>query len=216
MRLRLRPPAGETNVVLAGFDSIEAAARVAGAGTGVVAAELFGNSEMEMVIDHSGLVAPIERHPWYLIVEVEADPADALDLPEDAVVGPSLWPYRDGITEAIASLGVIHKFDVVVPASRLGALHADLLRRLAPIVSSHSATCSGITSISTWPLRIRERRLQRTSTNWCSMRWKRRRVRLPGNMVWAGPKPGGCATRCPLDVGNWPTCSNGPSTPTAA
>lgn len=132
VRLRLRAPVGETTVVLAGFDSIDAAASAAGSASGVVAAELFGHSEMEVVSDRGGLVAPTEPHPWYLVVEVEADSVQSLDFPEDAVVGPSLWSYRDGITEAIASLGVIHKFDVVVPSSRLGGLHSDLRRQLAP------------------------------------------------------------------------------------
>lgn len=132
LRLRLREPLGDTTVVLGGFNSIEAAASLAENAPGVTAAELLAHSEMELVIGHSDLAAPMSPHPWYLLLEVKTESVDTLEFPSDAVVGSSLWAYREGITEAIAGLGIPHKFDVVVPSSRLDALYPELARRLAP------------------------------------------------------------------------------------
>lgn len=132
LRLRLREPLGQTTVVLAGFDSIEVAGQAAVGTPGLIAAELFGQAEMDLVIEHNGLARPMEPHPWYLLVELESGSIEGMDFGGEAVVGPSLWSYRERITESIATLGVIHKLDVVVPPSRLGALHMDLSERLTP------------------------------------------------------------------------------------
>lgn len=132
LRLRLRTPVTDTIVVLAGFDSVEAAAQMAAGVPGVMAGELFGETEMATVVERGGLARPMTPHPWYLLIEVESDSVAFLEFDNDAVVGSSLWSYRQGISESIDGLGIPHKFDVVVPPERLEDLHADLSRRLAP------------------------------------------------------------------------------------
>lgn len=132
LRLRLRAPVTGTTVVLAGFDSVEAAAHLVAGVPGVMAGELLGETEMAMAVDRGGLGRPMAPHPWYLLIEVESGSVDYLEFDSDAVVGSSLWSYRQGIAESIEGLGIPHKFDVVVPPERLEDLHADLSRRLAP------------------------------------------------------------------------------------
>lgn len=132
LRLRLRAPVTETTVVLAGFDSVEAAARLVAGLPGVMAGELLGEIEMATVVERGGLARPMAPRPWYLLIEVESGSVDVLELDDDAVVGSSLWSYRQGISESIEGLGIPHKFDVVVPPERLEDLHAGLMQRLAP------------------------------------------------------------------------------------
>lgn len=132
LRIRLHPPSDDTVVLLAGFNSIEDAQQLAVGARGVVAAELFGGAEMEAVVNHGSPASPLDIYPWYLLLEVEERSIDTLRIPDDAVVGSALWAYREGITEAISGLDVVHKFDVVVPWSRLDALRGDLSRRLDP------------------------------------------------------------------------------------
>ena len=132
LKLRLRAPVTETTVIMAGFDSVEAAAQMAVGVPGVMAGELLGETEMETVIERGGLARPMAPHRWYLLIEIESGSVDSLQIDGDAVVGSSLWAYRERITESIDGLGVPYKFDVVVPPARLDDLHADLSRLLAP------------------------------------------------------------------------------------
>ncbi|MPZ54041.1 MAG: hypothetical protein GEU79_15135, partial [Acidimicrobiia bacterium] len=52
--------------------------------------------------------------------------------PETTLAGADLWAYRDRITESVSRLGVIHKFDVLVPPHLVDSLAGELRSRLSP------------------------------------------------------------------------------------
>lgn len=130
LRLRLHPLPGPTMVTLTGHDSIDDVLAYLERIPGPLAAEVFGALEMEAVAQHTGRDAPLAPSPWYLLIEIETDRADALD--PACVVGDGLWAFRDRITETLATRGVVHKFDVVVPPDRLERLIGRLRAVVAP------------------------------------------------------------------------------------
>ena len=101
----------------------------------LVAAELFFDAGLELVLRHAGGERPFrERHPVYLLLEVEddADPTDELAsavaaapsvtdavLASDEAGRARLWRLREGHTEAISAEGIAHKLDVTLPMARL-------------------------------------------------------------------------------------------------
>jgi FAD/FMN-containing dehydrogenase len=101
----------------------------------LAAAELFFDAGLELVLRHAGGERPFrERHPVYLLLEVEddADPTDelasavaAVPSVTDAVLASDeagrvrLWRLREGHTEAISAEGIAHKLDVTLPMARL-------------------------------------------------------------------------------------------------
>jgi FAD/FMN-containing dehydrogenase len=91
----------------------------------VYAIELFGAREVELAATGLGRSAPLSGD-WLVLVECrsEEDPAAALgevvaDLPAvvatNQAVGEELWLFREALTEAVARLGIPHKFDVRIP-----------------------------------------------------------------------------------------------------
>ena len=101
----------------------------------LAAAELFYGDGLELVLRHAGGEPPFrDRHPVYLLVEVEGevDPTEGLasavaasSVVADAVVASDeagrerLWRLRERHTEAINAEGIPHKLDVALPIGRL-------------------------------------------------------------------------------------------------
>ena len=119
------------------------------------AVELFYRDGMDLVCDHARIPPPFQAsHDAYLIIEcagvgdetageVAADIAGALSncplvvadaVATDAPTRARLWRYREGIPEAIASIGIPHKLDVYVPRMQMPGFIADL-RSLARSVA---------------------------------------------------------------------------------
>ncbi len=126
-RLHLSIPNGaEHTVMLIGADTLADGLRVMG--PGLRAIEFFDRACLEAVMEHRGLVRPIQGDfPFYLLVETTGN----LDLEESspAVVDRSLWVYRESITETINGLGVPLKLDVALPFDRMDEF-ADAVRAL--------------------------------------------------------------------------------------
>lgn len=145
-RLRLVPHLPERAVAALAFGSWAAAVAAVGqlrrSVPGLEAAEAYGAVEAALVAGHLGVAPAIAPAPAVtVLVEAagHADPVDALadavasvDGVEDAVVatdGPrraSLWRHREGLTEAISTLGPVHKLDVSLPAPELAAFAVDV------------------------------------------------------------------------------------------
>jgi FAD/FMN-containing dehydrogenase len=104
----------------------------------LIAAELFFDEGMALVLRHAGGERPFrEPHPAYLLVEMEAatDPTEELaaaiestgELARDVVMASDeagrqrLWRLRERHTESVNAEGVPHKLDVAVPVGRLAA-----------------------------------------------------------------------------------------------
>ncbi len=158
-RLRLVHPAKERAVVLMAFDDVSAALR-AGASlrrwvTMIEAVEFFLDPGLRLVCSALSLEAPFpDHHAAYVLAEAAGpeDPTDelsdvvgSLEGVVDAAVASSasrraaLWHYREGHTEAIATLGVAHKMDVSVPLdalSDLASMAPAVVARLAPSAST--------------------------------------------------------------------------------
>ena len=97
----------------------------------LAAVELFFDAGLELVLRHAGAERPFrERHPTYLLLEVEADadPTDQLAsavadaatvvdavIASDAAGRARLWRLRESHTEAISAEGIAHKLDVGLP-----------------------------------------------------------------------------------------------------
>ena len=151
-RLRLVPPSPPLATALVGFASVRAAADAASVlrrcAIGLEAVELMTEAGIDLVRAVRSLPAPLAAAaPAVLLVEVgdQRDPGGSLaeavaGLPGvvDAAVatdGPRrahLWCYREAHTEAIATLGAAHKFDVTLPAAEL----ADFVLEAAGIVAA--------------------------------------------------------------------------------
>ncbi|MGH9007941.1 MAG: FAD-binding oxidoreductase [Acidimicrobiales bacterium] len=151
-RLRLVPTAPERVVALIGFGSarqaIEAASAVRRRLPPVSAIELFLESGMTLVREHTGLADPFDRpFPAYLLVEAsdQVDPTPVFDdalasldgvadvaVATDPVRGANLWRYREAHTEAIATRGTPHKLDIAVPLGVLG----EFIERVPGVVTS--------------------------------------------------------------------------------
>ncbi|HKO33893.1 MAG TPA: FAD-binding oxidoreductase [Candidatus Limnocylindria bacterium] len=158
-RLRLLPLRSRRAVALLAVDDAAAAMEVAGALRrsldNLLAAELFFDDGMALVLNHAGGDRPFrESHPAYLLVEADGatDPSDELVEAIGAGSGPvrdvvvatdpagreRLWRLRERHTEAVNAQGVPHKLDVAVPASRLAAYVTEVreaIRRVAPDAS---------------------------------------------------------------------------------
>jgi FAD/FMN-containing dehydrogenase len=133
VRLQLVPAVGGRVTALVALASTDAAvqlvARARRALPGLLAAELFHEEGLRLVLDHASL-----SHPFgggaagaFLLLET-SDPADALAavvddalFAEDAAGRERLWQYRERHTEAINAAGVPHKVDVSLPIGRIAA-----------------------------------------------------------------------------------------------
>jgi FAD/FMN-containing dehydrogenase len=132
-RLRLHPRPRETVtalVGLAGLDEVHALARQAVRDVpGLVSAEFFTRTGIDILIENAGLAPPLPAGPSAFLL-LEACGAGALDDlarvidDREAAVGESaserrrLWSYRERHPEAAGFLGVPIKLDVSVPAAR--------------------------------------------------------------------------------------------------
>ncbi|HEX5395682.1 MAG TPA: FAD-linked oxidase C-terminal domain-containing protein, partial [Candidatus Limnocylindria bacterium] len=125
--------------------SVEAAIEVASAARrelpSLLAAELFFEEGLSLVVGHTGASRPFAAlHGAYLLLEVAAqeDPTDELvaflgDRDDVLLAGDPagrrrLWELRERHTEAIASAGIVHKLDVSLPPARL----AEFVGRIGP------------------------------------------------------------------------------------
>jgi FAD/FMN-containing dehydrogenase len=134
------------------------AARLRASLPGVQALEVMTGEGIRLVADHLGVPVPVDPDAGaYLLVEVgsDEDPTDALAAavgaagdvsgvvseapPEvlDAAVATSrperakLWRFRESHTEAIATLGLVHKLDVTLPTGRFADFCAEVPTRVA-------------------------------------------------------------------------------------
>ncbi len=112
----------------------------------LMAAELFFEAGLRLVLDHTGAAQPFAAPAGaYLLLETAAqsDPSDDLataltDAPGEVLLASDqsgrsrLWQLRERHTEAISAAGVVHKLDVSVPLDRL----AGFVERLAPTVAA--------------------------------------------------------------------------------
>jgi FAD/FMN-containing dehydrogenase len=146
-RLQLVPrPAGLVTVII-GLDSVgevhELARRALRTVPGLLSAEFFTQTGLEVLAEYAGLAPPLrDEFPAYLLLEA-AGPGAGEDLAtlagdRSAAVATSaadrarLWAYRERHPEAAGFLGVPLKLDVSVPAAHWvqlasempGALHS--------------------------------------------------------------------------------------------
>jgi FAD/FMN-containing dehydrogenase len=148
-RLRLVPPLPRRSVALLGLGSVaEAIALVDAARRGLptlLAAELFFENGLSLVLDHTGTARPLAgEQAAYLLLEVadRDDPTDDLVaflgdrddvlLATDEPGRRRLWELRERHTEAIAAAGIVHKLDVSVPPARL----AEFIERVGPTLEA--------------------------------------------------------------------------------
>jgi len=147
-RLQLVPRAAGLVTVIAGLDDLgevhELARRALREVPGLLSAEFFTRTGLDVLAEHAGLVPPLAA-PVYLLLEA-AGPGAAGDLAALAgdlpvAVGVSaaerarLWAYRERMPEAAGFLGVPLKLDVSVPAAqwvRLAAEVTGVLRGVDP------------------------------------------------------------------------------------
>lgn len=138
-RLALVPPASATATALVGFASMDDAVRAAGhlrrSVPGLEAAEVVFAAGARLVGEATG-AAPVlaADTPVQVLVEAVGPPDPTVSLGDalaridgvgevavatDAARAARLWHVRESHTEAIARLGVAHKYDVTLPAARL-------------------------------------------------------------------------------------------------
>jgi FAD/FMN-containing dehydrogenase len=138
-RLQLVPRAAGPVTVIIGLDDVsevhELARRALREVPGLLSAEFFTRTGLDVLAEHAGLVPPLPA-PVYLLLEA-AGPGAAEDLAALAgdlpvAVGVSaaerarLWAYRERMPEAAGFLGVPLKLDVSVPAARWVQLAAEV------------------------------------------------------------------------------------------
>ena len=126
-RLRLVPPADPQQTALVPVGGVAAAvaltAELRRGSTGLRAVELLLRRGVELVTATTGLPRPATS-PAYLLVEATALgplPDDAV-LAADAADAARLWALREGMTDALATLGPAVKLDVSLPGTALAAL----------------------------------------------------------------------------------------------
>jgi FAD/FMN-containing dehydrogenase len=158
-RLRLRPLYSRRAVALLALDdagaAVELTAVLRQALPNLLAAELFFDDGMMLVLEHAGGDRPFrEPHPAYLLVEADGatDPSEGLieavdatsGLVRDVVVAADpagrerLWRLRERHTEAVNAEGVPHKLDVAVPVAGLASYVTEVreaIRDVAPDAS---------------------------------------------------------------------------------
>lgn len=97
----------------------------------LLAAEFMDGHAMRLVCAVTGLPDPLERQwPFYVLLETAGKPRLARSA--DAAVDRRLWAYRERQTEAVSTLGVVHKLDVSLPLAALGAFVDSLPELTAP------------------------------------------------------------------------------------
>ncbi|MGQ0521092.1 MAG: FAD-binding oxidoreductase [Actinomycetota bacterium] len=145
-RLRLVPPAPERVVALLGFADVAGVVGAAGVlrrrVPSVEALELLLDDGLGLVCTALGLARPFpSAHPAYLLVEAAgtSSPLDELSsgvgelagvadvaVATDSVRRAELWRLREGMTEAVNTLGAPHKLDVALPGGGLAPFLAEV------------------------------------------------------------------------------------------
>jgi FAD/FMN-containing dehydrogenase len=167
-RLRLVPLLTERVTALIGVaGTASAVSLLAGLRRSVdslVAAEIFYQEGLDLVMAHGGLGPPLPRR-WgaYLLVECagRTDPIESLaaalaSLPgegapaDDATAvatdpggRAALWAYRERHTEAVNALGVPHKLDVTLPLGRLAEFETSVRAAVASVAPSAAVVLWG-------------------------------------------------------------------------
>jgi FAD/FMN-containing dehydrogenase len=148
-QLRLLPAAPSRTVALLALASVPRAVHAAtalGAHPFVEAVELFTARGVALVCEVAGLAPPFPRpHAAYVLVEarataglddgllglVETLRADDVAVGLDAADAARLWAFRERHTDAISTLGPVHKLDVTLPQDRLGQFLEELPTAIA-------------------------------------------------------------------------------------
>lgn len=151
--LRLFPRPAQRSVALLGIDGlpsvIAAFAQLQdGLGDVLVAAELFDDRAVALRIEHEPqLVRPMDRHPWYLLIEAASSlpglhaavervlertlesghACDAL-VAQSSAQAHALWSWRETITENERRAGRSAKHDVSVAISAIPAFIEEATR----------------------------------------------------------------------------------------
>ncbi len=136
LRLHARPP--ETMVVLVGVPSLHVAnalVQAQPADARIFGAEIMDAAGLELVagVVHEPVPLPGEW-PYVLLLE-----STAIELPDDAVAVAAgdvadarrLWTFRERMSEAVSTLGVVHKLDISAPKAVLDELVTGI-RAVAP------------------------------------------------------------------------------------
>jgi FAD/FMN-containing dehydrogenase len=131
VRVRLHEPDPPGVTTLIGCRSIDEAVALLPAPHDRRLAELMTHDGLALTSAVTGLPMPLP-HEWpaYLLVETP----DLPDLPDEveAVVDARLLDYRERHPEAVATLGVVHKYDVSIPLDRLDSVLAQVADAVAP------------------------------------------------------------------------------------
>lgn len=130
VRLRLHSPDPPGVTTLVGCRSL-AEARDRLPALGLLMAEAMTHEGLALTCGVASLPPPLAgAWPVYLLMQT----LDIPDLPDDAdaVVDDRLVEYRERHPEAIATLGVVHKYDVGLPLGRLDETVADVAEAVAP------------------------------------------------------------------------------------
>jgi FAD/FMN-containing dehydrogenase len=128
VRLHLPDPPGVTTLI--GCASIGDAIDLLPC-EGVRMAEVMTHDGLALTCEVASLPAPLPQvWPAYLLIETP----DLPDLPDsvEAVVDDRLVEYRERHPEAVATLGVVHKYDVSLPLSTLEDAVAQVRDAVAP------------------------------------------------------------------------------------
>lgn len=149
-RLRLVPPPAHVVTALVGLDSVEQATALAAELRRTVpdlqALELMTGPSLRLVAGYLGSAPPVApRAGAYLLAEAGAadDPLDRLAAAVgshagvlDAAVATErgdrsrLWRWREAHSEVGATLGVVHKLDVTLPAGEMAGFCAEVVARV--------------------------------------------------------------------------------------
>jgi FAD/FMN-containing dehydrogenase len=152
-RLRLVPHLPERALAALAFatmaDAVVAVGELRRSLPGLEAAEAYRAAEAELVAAHLGSAPAIAPAPPVTVLVEAAGPEDPVDALAaavgslggvvDAVVatdGPrraALWRHREALTEAIATLGPVHKLDVSLPAAELAGFAEEVPARVATV-----------------------------------------------------------------------------------
>ncbi len=125
----------DTELIIAGCDSVNAALMIASRFTGrIAAAEIMDRGGVDSVSRVTGITAPFPT-PFHVLVEVTGGiDSDALTdlehvtLAMDARDRDNYWALRERITEAMAveCTGVSHKLDISVPLADLDFVYREI------------------------------------------------------------------------------------------
>ncbi len=166
--LKLAPIPAATQVALFSVGSMESASDLLAfanttAGARLMACEVMSRACLDVMQKHSGAFFPLEGNADYAVL-IEVDGRDDTDAENcltqiaerafenetvlHAVIAQSakdkaaLWRWREGIGEALAKDGLLHKNDIAVPVMDIPAFTEALLtlaekHRLTPFVFGH-------------------------------------------------------------------------------